>query len=117
MTLEEDVGTLYRDLLAAWNARDGAAMARLYAVDGLQVGFDGSHMSGAAEIARHLAQIFANHPTGKFIGIVRSVHDLGPEAALLHAHAGMVPPGKDDIKPELNAFNLWSPNGSMVRGV
>jgi len=60
-------------------------------------------MSGAAEIEAHLAPIFANHPTGKFVGVVRSVHKLSDEVALLHAHAGMVPAGKDDIKPELNA--------------
>lgn len=103
MTRDDEMKKLYGDLLAAWNRRDASGMARLYANDGLQVGFDGSHMSGAAEIEAHLAPIFASHPTGKFVGIVRSVHELGADVALLHAHAGMVPPGKDDIKPELNA--------------
>lgn len=101
--IDDDVKKLYRDLLAAWNRRDAAGMAQLYTSDGLQVGFDGSHMVGAADIEAHLAPIFANHPTGKFVGIVRSVHDLGSGVGLLHAHAGMVPAGKDDIKPELNA--------------
>ena len=103
MTCDDDVKKLYDDLLAAWNRRDASGMARLYVADGLQIGFDGSHMSGAAEIEAHLAPIFANHPTGKFVGVVRSVHELSDEVALLHAHAGMLPAGKHDIKPELNA--------------
>ena len=42
MTFDDDVKKLYGDLLAAWNRRDASGMARLYAADGLQIGFDGS---------------------------------------------------------------------------
>jgi uncharacterized protein (TIGR02246 family) len=37
-------GTLYLDLLAAWNARSADAFAMLFAEDGHVVGFDGSPM-------------------------------------------------------------------------
>ncbi len=100
---EEGVRALYDSLLGAWNRRDAAGMARLYTASGTQVGFDGSHMSGAAEIEAHLAPIFANHPTGAFVSIVRDVRALAPDVMLLRADAGMIPAGKTDINPAVNA--------------
>lgn len=95
---------LYEALLAAWNRRDAAGMARLYAAQGSQVGFDGSVANGAHEIEAHLAPIFANHPTPAFVGKVREVRALGENAALLRAVAGMVPSGESDIIPDANAI-------------
>ncbi len=103
MTVETDVRTLHDALLSAWNRRDAAGMARLYTPDGTQVGFDGSLMSGAKEIEAHLAPIFAHHPTGAFVSVVREVRALAPGVALLRADAGMIPAGKSDINPAVNA--------------
>lgn len=100
---EEGVRALYESLLSAWNRRDAAGMARLYGTGGTQIGFDGSHMSGAAEIEAHLAPIFAHHPTGAFVSIVREVRTLGPGTALLRADASMIPAGKEEINPAVNA--------------
>lgn len=98
-----DVRALYHALLAAWNRRDAAGMARLYAPDGVQIGFDGSHITGPGEIEAHLAPIFAHHPTGTFVSVVREVRELAPGVALLRGDVGMIPTGKDDINPALNA--------------
>jgi uncharacterized protein (TIGR02246 family) len=103
MATRDEIRALHRNLLEAWNRRDAAAMARLYAPDGTQIGFDGSHMSGAKEIEAHLAPIFANHPTAAFVSIVREVRELSPTVALLRADAGMIPPGKKEINPAVNA--------------
>ena len=96
MTMEAEVTALYRNLLEAWNRRDAAAMAALYAERGGQVGFDGSTANGPAEIEAHIAPIFANHPTGPFVGIVREVRVIDREAAILRAvaglHSGLVQP-------------------------
>jgi uncharacterized protein (TIGR02246 family) len=97
------VRALYAALLDAWNDRDAGAMARLYAEDGIQVGFDGSTLRGPAEIEAHLRPIFADHPTAAFVGIVKAVVPLGAGAAMLQAVAGMVPPGAADINPATNA--------------
>ena len=102
--VDDALPRLYGDLLAAWNRRDAAGMARLYAARGSQVGFDGSTANGPQEIEAHLAPIFANHPTAAFVGKVREVRALGPDAALLRAVAGMIPPGQSDIIPEANAI-------------
>jgi uncharacterized protein (TIGR02246 family) len=79
-------------------------MAALFAEEGEVIGFDGSQMSGPAEIAAVLQQIFADHPTPTYVATVRSVGLLSPETALLHAVAGLVPRGQSDLNPQLNAI-------------
>jgi uncharacterized protein (TIGR02246 family) len=51
-----------------------------------------------------MTRIFANHPTGRYVGIVREVQFLGQTVAALRAVAGMVPPGQTDLNPSLNAI-------------
>ena len=101
---EDQIRTLYQDLLRAWNRRDAEGMASLFAEDGYLVGFDGSTVDGPAEIVSHLKPIFASHPTAAYVSLVRSVRFLVPEAAALLATAGMVPPGKSDLNPAVNAI-------------
>jgi uncharacterized protein (TIGR02246 family) len=95
---------LYEAIVAGWNANDAAAFAAPFAEDGEVVGFDGSEIAGRARIAEQMAGIFADHATGTYVGIVRSVRKLGDDAALLRAVSGVVPAGADDIDPELNAI-------------
>jgi uncharacterized protein (TIGR02246 family) len=106
MTDDHEVAlqALYRAVLAAWNADDADAFAASFADDGQVVGFDGSEITGRASIAEQMAAIFADHATGSYVGIVRSVRPLGPDAALLRAVSGVVPAGESDLKPELNAI-------------
>ena len=99
---EPAVRDLYARLLGAWNERDAKGFASLFADDGLMVGFDGSQVTGA-QAAGHLGPIFADHPTAAYVAKVRAVRPLGPQAVLLWAIAGMVPPGGADLNPALNA--------------
>ena len=98
-----EVRTLYRELLDGWNQRDAAAFAAPFAEDGEVIGFDGSQMTGRAEIASTLGQIFADHVTAPYMSKVRCVCLLSPEVAILRAIVGMVPPGQLDLNPALNA--------------
>jgi uncharacterized protein (TIGR02246 family) len=102
LSVESQVRELYLAILAGWNARDAKAMAACFSDEGVLIGFDGSLVEGHAAILSHLEPIFADHPTARFVEIVRSVRDLG-EVAILRADVGMVPPGKSDIMPERNA--------------
>ena len=104
MSDREDVESLYRELLGAWNSRDARAMAGLYAAQGGQVGFDGSTANGPAEIEALLTPIFKDHPTARYVAKVREVRLLAPDVALLRGVAGMVPPGKKNLMPERNAI-------------
>jgi len=90
-------------MLDGWNKRSASAFAAPFAEDGDLVGFDGSQMTGRAEIASTLQQIFADHLTAPYVSKVRSVRLLSPEVAILRAIVGMVPPGQVDLNPALNA--------------
>jgi uncharacterized protein (TIGR02246 family) len=103
MPIEDEVNELYRRLVDGWNAGNAAAMAETIASDGLVIGFDGSQMFGRDEVASQVGAVFADHQTATYVVKVRSITPLGSEAALLHAVAGMVPPGGGEIMPERNA--------------
>jgi len=88
---DHEIVATYTELLAAWNAQDAAAMAALFAEGGAQVGFDGSEAQGPQTIHEQLAPIFRDHPTKRFVHVVREVRRVTDGVALLRAIAGMVP--------------------------
>jgi uncharacterized protein (TIGR02246 family) len=78
-------------------------MAAAVATDGLVIGFDGSQMRGRHEVAAELGGIFADHESATYVIKVRSITPPGQDAALLHAVAGMVPPGRGELMADRNA--------------
>src|SRR3954466_2151009 len=94
---------LHSALLTFWNQRDGKGMASLFSEDGNVIGFDGSQMDGRAQIESELTQIFSSRKTSKYIWKVREVRFLTEKTAILRAVVGMIPPGQNDIKPDVNA--------------
>jgi uncharacterized protein (TIGR02246 family) len=100
---ESAVRTLYQQLLASWNAHDATAFAAPFTDDAEVIGFDGSQMTGRAEIEATLKGIFADHETGAYVGIIRSVRFLSPEVAMLRAVSGAITAGQEDLNPALNA--------------
>jgi uncharacterized protein (TIGR02246 family) len=99
----KEVQTLYQKLIDAWNNRSARGMAETFTVEGELIGFDGSQAIGREEILLHLTPIFENHPTPPFISKVKDIRIFRSDFAILRAIAGMVPPGKTDLVPELNA--------------
>ena len=99
-----ELSDLFYALLDAWNRRDAAAYAALFSADGYVVGFDGSEMTGREEVERSLGAIFADHATGRYVGMVRDEQAVSDDVAVLHAVAGIVPAGQTDLNPELNAI-------------
>jgi uncharacterized protein (TIGR02246 family) len=95
--------SLYEALIKSWNNRDAKGMAGLYANGGSQIGFDGSQISGPADIEKHLAPIFRDHPTASFVFIVKEVKLLGEAVGLVRAIAGMVSRDGTGINPSFNA--------------
>jgi uncharacterized protein (TIGR02246 family) len=106
MSADQATRALYRKLLQAWNDRDAAGMCALLAPDGSMVGFDGSSFSGPDEALKHLKPILDTMPTPTYVASVREVRALGPDTTLLRAAAGMVPRGKGNINPALNALQV-----------
>jgi len=100
----EEVSALYHALLDAWNRHDAAGYAALFADDGYVIGFDGSEMRGRDDIEQNLGTIFADHETGRYVSKVRAERILARDVAMLSAVAGLVPAGKSDLNPQLNAI-------------
>jgi uncharacterized protein (TIGR02246 family) len=100
---EGAVRALYHGILAGWNTCDATKFATLFTDDAEVIGFDGSQMTGRGEIEATLKGIFADHETGAYVGVIRSVRLLMPEVALLRAVSGVVPAGQSDLNPALNA--------------
>jgi uncharacterized protein (TIGR02246 family) len=88
---DQAIVSTYTKLLAAWNAQDAAGMAALFAEGGAQVGFDGSEAQGPRTIHQQLAPIFRDHPTKRFVHVIREVQQVTDDVVLLRAIAGMVP--------------------------
>ena len=98
-----EIIAVYTRLLEAWNRRNADDFAWLFAYDGNAVGFDGSQMNGRADIRSTLAAIFADHTPAAYIAKIREVRAFASGVVLLRSVVGMVPPGKNEIKPDVNA--------------
>jgi uncharacterized protein (TIGR02246 family) len=94
------IRALYRQMLECWNERDAAGMAATTLPDGELVGFDGSELVGRDAIACALAGVFASHPTGRYVAIVRDVREIHEDVAILRAVAGVVAPGSVELEPD-----------------
>jgi uncharacterized protein (TIGR02246 family) len=100
---EAEVRDLYRRLLDAWDKRNARDYAILFAPDAVLVGFDGTQVFGQRDIGAHISEVFSHHQTARYVSIVRGVRAITGEVVVLSAVAGMVPPDKTDINPEVNA--------------
>jgi uncharacterized protein (TIGR02246 family) len=107
---------LYRRLIDGWNTHDADAMGAALLGDSLVIGFDGSQMLGREQAVTELSVIFADHEVARYITKIRSVTPLGADAAVLHAVAGMVPPGSSAIKPEQNSIQTVVAHGLVATG-
>jgi uncharacterized protein (TIGR02246 family) len=99
---EGEVRDLYHAILAGWNSADAEAFAAPFGEDGEVIGFDGSQISGHEAIRSEMARIFADHATGHYVGLIRSVRQIG-DVVLLRAVSGVVPAGAEQLNPGLNA--------------
>jgi uncharacterized protein (TIGR02246 family) len=97
---EEMAYTVYQHLLESWNQQNAEKYAACFAEEANVIGFDGSQMNGREEIFKQIHGIFAHHQVAAYVSIVREIRLLSPGIVLLRATAGMVPPGKSEIRPE-----------------
>ncbi len=98
---DAQIRALYAAFVDGWNQRSGAAVSAVFADDGEMIGFDGSQTVGRLSIAAELRKIFGSHQTPMYVALIRSVRPMAPGVAVLHAHAGMIPAGGNDLDPEL----------------
>jgi uncharacterized protein (TIGR02246 family) len=94
---------LFAKLIEAWDKQNARDFALQFASDGSLVGFDGTQVNGQLEIGAHLTEIFTHHQTPRYVTLVREVRTLAADTTLLRANTGLIPAGKEDIDPALNA--------------
>jgi uncharacterized protein (TIGR02246 family) len=98
------IHVLYQQMMDGWNRGSGEAFAGVFAEDGEQVAFDGTHFQGRLEIAALHQQLFDTFLKGtRLVGKVRHVRSLTSDVAVAHAVGGTVMPGEADIEPERNS--------------
>jgi uncharacterized protein (TIGR02246 family) len=102
---DAQIRALYASFLDGWNRRSGAAVAAGFADDGDIIGFDGTHHRGRLSIAADLRAVFGSHQTAAYVAVVRSVRPVAADVAVLIANAGMIPPGGNDLDPDLHAVH------------
>jgi uncharacterized protein (TIGR02246 family) len=102
--IESTIRTIYKTLLENWNENDASGFADLFTESANVIGFDGSQMNGRAQIREELAKIFHNHKVSTYVGIVKEIRKIADNLYLLRSVAGMLPPGKTEIKPDVNAI-------------
>ncbi|UFS98426.1 SgcJ/EcaC family oxidoreductase [Nocardia huaxiensis] len=96
--------TVYAELLDAWNRRSAGDFASRFADDALLVTVDGNRVPGAS-LTRYCQLVFVDHPETRCVGHVFSIRQIGSNAVLLHAIAGIVPAGRTRINPAVNAVH------------
>ncbi|MGY1632837.1 SgcJ/EcaC family oxidoreductase [Geodermatophilus sp. SYSU D01186] len=102
---DAQIRALYTSFLDGWNRRSGAAVAAAFADDGDIIGYDGTHHHGRLAIAADFRQIFGNHQTATYVAVIRSVRPVAQGVAMLLAHAGMIPPGSNDVDPRYHTIH------------
>jgi uncharacterized protein (TIGR02246 family) len=102
---DTQIRALYARYLAGWNQRSGVSVSSVFADDGEVIDLDGTLRSGRLTIAADMRRMFAEFATPTFVGIVRSVRRLNEGVAVLHAVAGMVPPGAERLDPALHTVH------------
>ncbi|MBP1948668.1 SgcJ/EcaC family oxidoreductase [Virgibacillus litoralis] len=98
------IKALYQKMIDGWNTRSAHDMAGQFTKFGESIGFDGSLMSGQDEMISQLSGIFDEHPTPPFVTKIKEIRFVGEDTAILRAIVGMVPPGQNELNPELNAY-------------
>ena len=102
---DTQIRALYARFLAGWNQRSGVTVSSVFADDGEMIDLDGTLRSGRLSIAADMRRLFSEHATPAFVGVVRSVRRLTEGVAVLHAVAGMVPPGAGSVDPALHTVH------------
>ena len=102
---DTQIRALYARFLAGWNQRSGVTVSSVFADDGEMIDLDGTLRSGRLSIAADMRRLFSEHSTPTLVGIVRSVRRIADGVVVLHAVAGMVPPGAAELEPALHTVH------------
>ena len=102
---EAAVRDLHRRLMDGWNRGSGDAFAAVFAEDGDQVAFDGTHLEGRAEIASSHQELFDRWMKGtRLVGRIEDIRFPSPDVAIAHAVGSTVMRGKMEPSRERDSI-------------
>lgn len=105
---EDAIRELPLRMISAWNAGDGEALASVFSDTADFIAFEGTRLTGRAEIAAFHQDIFATVVRGsKLDGEVEFVRLLSPELAVMHARARTTLPGASMPSPSRESMQLF----------
>ena len=102
---KDEVLALHRRVLDAWGSGDAEAFAAPFRDDAVFVAFDGSVLSGRAQIAAVHRELFARWLKGSRLVDERTVvRFVGADTAIVHAVGGTIMRGKTRPAPERDSI-------------
>lgn len=102
---EAAIRDLYRRMMDGWNRGSGEAFAEVFAEDGDQIAFDGSHFRGRREIAAFHQELFDKWMKGTcLVGRIESIKFPAPDVAIAHARGSTIMRGKSEPSPERDSI-------------
>jgi uncharacterized protein (TIGR02246 family) len=105
---ERRIRDLTRQLAEAWNRNDGAAYAALFTEDGDYVAFDGTHLKGREENARHHDRLFEGVLRGtRLVYEDVSVRFLTEDVAVMHGYGSVLMPWQSTVAPRRRSLQTY----------
>jgi uncharacterized protein (TIGR02246 family) len=95
---ERRIRDLTQQLAEAWNRNDGAAYAAAFTEDCDYVAFDGTHLRGREQNARHHDRLFDGVLRGtRLVYEDVSVRFLTPDVAVMHGYGSVLMPWQSTV--------------------
>jgi uncharacterized protein (TIGR02246 family) len=105
---EATIAAFIAHMVDAWNRGSGEGFAAHMTDDVDFIAFEGTHLKGREQVVRFHQQLFDTALKGtRLWGEVKFVRVLGPQLALLHAHAGTTLAGAAQPSPSRDSMQLF----------
>lgn len=96
------------NMIAAWNAGDGAAFAAPFSETADFIAFEGTHLVGRRAIAEFHQRLFDTELAGtRLEGAVEFVRFLKADVAVMHARAATYLAGRAETTPSRNSMQIF----------
>ena len=105
---EEAIRAIHRQLIDGWNRGSGADFAAPFTDDCEFIVFEGTHLTGRAQLAAFTQKIFDTEVKGtRLHGEVKWVSFVNPDLAVMHGTVGMSMAGETEPNPSRDSMQLF----------
>jgi uncharacterized protein (TIGR02246 family) len=105
---EISLSAIPRRMIAAWNRGDGAGFAAPFGEHADFIAFEGTHLTGRADIAAFHQHVFDEVVQGsRLSGHAKFVRFLRPDVAAVHSVVSVTLPGAEGATPSRESMQLF----------